>query len=229
MTETASERALSRRQALTWLTTAGLAAVGVACSSNGSSSSATTVAGAAPSCVLAPEMTEGPYYISGEAVRGDITEGKPGVPLQLNLTVVDASTCRPIPDAVVEIWHADASGDYSGFGNGASSRTFLRGAQNANADGLVTFKTIYPGWYQGRATHIHLKARVNGTTHTTQLFFNEADNNAVYSQSAYAGHQGTRTMNSQDGIYSGGGSKTIVPLTASGAGYAGSLSLGVQA
>lgn len=236
---------VSRRQALTWLSAAGLAAVGVACSSKPDNETAATVdrststttaaavatpttTKAVPSCVLVPEMTEGPYYISGEAVRSDITEGKPGTPLELRLTVVNATSCAPIPDAVVEIWHADASGDYSGFGNATSNRTFLRGVQSANASGVATFKTVYPGWYQGRATHIHLKARVNGVTHTTQLFFDEAHNSAVYAQSPYTGHGGRRTLNSQDNIYSDGGSTTVVPLTANGSGYVGAVALGVK-
>ena len=83
---------------------------------------------AAPvACVLTPEMTEGPYYISGEKLRRNITDGRPGAGLTLKLMVVDATTCRPIKNAAVDIWHADAGGVYSGFGSGASSRTFMRG------------------------------------------------------------------------------------------------------
>jgi protocatechuate 3,4-dioxygenase beta subunit len=70
---------------------------------------------AAGSCVLTPEQTEGPYYIDVGLVRSDITEGRPGVPLELNLMVQRAGTCQPIADAVVEIWHCDALGEYSGF------------------------------------------------------------------------------------------------------------------
>src|SRR5207244_2521011 len=83
----------------------------------------------AVACVLTPEMTEGPFYIADEAVRRNITEGKPGVPLSLRLSVVDAATCAPIRSAAVDIWHADAVGVYSGFGAGASSRSFLRGTE----------------------------------------------------------------------------------------------------
>jgi len=197
---------------------------------------ATSVAGATPppaagatvACVMTPEMTEGPYYIANEAIRSDITDGKDGVPLSLDLIVLDASSCQPVPNATVEIWHADAGGVYSGFGSGASSRTFLRGVQVAGADGKVTFRTVYPGWYQGRATHVHLKAQVNGTVHTSQLFFEEAINNAVYAKAPYNGHSGTRTLNAQDGIYSGGGSSTVVKLSPSGSGYGGAVNLGVK-
>jgi protocatechuate 3,4-dioxygenase beta subunit len=181
----------------------------------------------ATSCVLTPEMTEGPYYLAGETIRSDVTDGRPGVPLRLELTVMDATKCTPIPGATVEIWHADAGGVYSGFGAGASNRTFLRGVQIADGSGKVTFATIYPGWYQGRATHIHLKVLVSGTTHTTQLFFPEAVNNAVYAVAPYSGHAGSRTLNSQDGIFSGGGSSTTLAPTGSSAGYVAALNLGV--
>src|SRR5213592_2494659 len=93
------------------------------------------VASGAVSCVLTPEQTEGPYYIANEAVRRNITEGRPGTPLLLRAFVVNASTCKPIKSAAVDIWHADASGVYSGFGQGAASRTFMRGIQRANAKG----------------------------------------------------------------------------------------------
>src|SRR5437588_838015 len=112
------------------------------------------------SCVLTPEMTEGPYYISGEKLRRKITEGRPGTRLDLHLSVVDATSCRPIAGAVVDIWHADAGGVYSGFGAGASSRTFMRGVQKTDKTGLAVFRTVYPGWYQGRTVHIHVKVRV---------------------------------------------------------------------
>src|SRR3954451_21397929 len=80
-------------------------------------------------CVLTPELTEGPYYIANEKLRRDIREGHPGTPLSLRLTVLNAATCKPIKGAAVDIWHADAAGNYSGFGAGAESRTFMRGIQ----------------------------------------------------------------------------------------------------
>ncbi len=110
------------------------------------------VASGAVSCVLTPEQTEGPYYIAGEKYRRNITDGRPGVPLSLRLRVVDASTCKPIAGAAVDIWHADALGVYSGFGSGATSRTFMRGIQKTDANGLARFHTVYPGWYQGQCT-----------------------------------------------------------------------------
>jgi Dioxygenase len=91
----------------------------------------------AVSCVLAPEQTEGPYYIAKEKVRRNIVEGRPGLPLTLRATVVDASTCKPIKGAAVDVWHCDAGGTYSGFGNGAGNRTFLRGIQRTDAKGVA--------------------------------------------------------------------------------------------
>src|SRR3954454_10878210 len=113
---------------------------------NGSGPAA--VANGAVKCVLAPELTEGPYYIAGEKVRRDITEGRPGVALALHLTVLDASSCSAIKGAAVDIWHCDALGNYSGL-NGTGT-TFMRGVQRTNAHGLAVFHTVYPGWYTGR-------------------------------------------------------------------------------
>src|ERR671939_1838371 len=130
------------------------------------------VASGAVKCVLTPEQTEGPYYIPDERIRRNITDGRPGTPLLLRATFVDASTCRPIRRAAVDIWHADASGVYSGFGAGSGNRTFMRGIQRTDAHGVATFQTVYPGWYQGRTVHIHVKVHVRGNVvHTGQLYF----------------------------------------------------------
>jgi protocatechuate 3,4-dioxygenase beta subunit len=146
-----------------------LGAAGIeARSSEGSGPAA--VASGEVACVLAPEQTEGPYYIANEAVRRNITEGRPGTPLLLRAFVVNASTCKPIKGAAVDIWHADAAGEYSGFGQEAASRTFMRGVQRTSAKGLALFRTVYPGWYQGRTVHIHVKVHLGGNVvHTGQL------------------------------------------------------------
>jgi protocatechuate 3,4-dioxygenase beta subunit len=206
---------------------------GSAPSTTASSASTASAAGAAAtgagSCVLSPELTEGPYYLPGEAIRSDITEGKPGTPLKLVLPIVDATTCTPISGATVEIWHADAGGNYSGFGAATSNRTFLRGGQVTDARGEATFVTIYPGWYAGRATHIHVKVHVAGKeVHTGQLFFDESTNDAVYAASPYSSRRGSRTRNVQDAIYAQGGSQSMVALTPDGSGYTGRLTMGVR-
>lgn len=127
-------------------------------------------------CVLTPELTEGPYYLPLDLVREDITEGRPGLPLRLQVAVADLSAgCAPLADAAVDLWHCDAQGFYSGVagnpgggaseeaGAGAESGTFLRGIQLTDADGMAEFTTIYPGWYSGRTVHIHMKVHIGGS------------------------------------------------------------------
>jgi protocatechuate 3,4-dioxygenase beta subunit len=119
-------------------------------------------------CVLTPEAVEGPFYFDAKLVRSDITEGKEGSPLVLTLQIVEAKDCAAIPEARVDIWHADGLGLYSGYADqdsgSAEGETFLRGTQLTGADGEVRFNTIYPGWYPGRTPHIHFKAFVESAT-----------------------------------------------------------------
>jgi protocatechuate 3,4-dioxygenase beta subunit len=182
-------------------------------------------------CVLTPELTEGPYYIANEKLRRNITEGKPGTALTLKLKVVNASTCKPIKGAAVEIWHADASGVYSGFGAGAASRTFLRGVQKTDAKGLAHFDTIYPGWYQGRAVHIHVMVHIGGNVvHTGQLFFPDTLTDKVYKQKPYSARPNRTTSNLSDSIFVNGGKNSILALAArSAGGYTGAITMGVNA
>jgi Dioxygenase len=119
---------------------------------------------AASTCLLTPEVTEGPYWVANRLTRRNITEGKPGVPLVIRFTVLNAKTCKPIRNADVEIWHCDALGNYSAV-NGASTR-YLRGHQKSNAVGKAEFLTIFPGWYRGRTPHIHMKVSVGATPST---------------------------------------------------------------
>jgi protocatechuate 3,4-dioxygenase beta subunit len=180
-------------------------------------------------CVLTPELTEGPYYIAGEKLRRDVREGHAGTLLTLRLTVLNASNCRPIKGAAVDIWHADAAGNYSGFGAGAGSRTFLRGIQKTDKNGLAVFTTIYPGWYQGRAVHIHVKVHVGGSVvHTGQLFFPDALTQAVYKASPYAARGNPDVLNGSDSIYVNGGKRGMLALKKQGAGYVGSIAMGVH-
>jgi protocatechuate 3,4-dioxygenase beta subunit len=120
-------------------------------------------------------------YLDLDKVRRDVTEGKPGLRLDLRVKIVNARTCKPLDDVAVEIWHADAGGTYSGFAQeGTEGKTYLRGVQMTGERGVVQFRTVYPGWYQGRAIHIHLKVHVGGrTVHTGQLFFRESANDRV--------------------------------------------------
>ncbi len=180
-------------------------------------------------CVLTPELTEGPYYIAGEKLRRDIRDGHPGTLLTLRLRVLNASTCAPIKGAAVDIWHADAAGNYSGFGAGASSRTFMRGIQKTDKNGLALFTTVYPGWYQGRAVHIHVKVHVGGSVvHTGQLFFPDALTASVYKAQPYVARGGPDMLNAQDSIFVNGGKRSMLAPAKSGAGYVGSIAMGVH-
>ena len=188
------------------------------------------VASGAVSCVLTPEQTEGPYYIAGEKLRRNITEGRPGAPLLLRAFVVDASTCKAIKNATVDIWHADAGGVYSGFGQGAASRTFMRGIQKTNAKGLALFRTVYPGWYQGRTVHIHVKVHLGGNVvHTGQLYFPETLTDAVYRKAPYSSRPSRETRNANDSVYRNGGSKSLMRIRKNSAGVdVATITMGVH-
>ena len=216
---------------------AALAAGGWKADSSESASGATTagagpagVASGAVKCVLAPEQTEGPYYISNEKVRRNITEGRPGASLTLRLAVVDASTCKPIKGAAVDIWHCDAGGVYSGFGQGSGNRTFLRGIQKTDAKGIATFQTVYPGWYPGRTVHIHVKVHLGGNVvHTGQLYFPDTLTDSLYQKAPYRNRPGRDTRNANDRVYFNGGKNSMLSVRRSGAaGYVGTITMGVQ-
>src|SRR2546421_3549670 len=182
----------------------------------------------AVACVLTPEQTEGPYYIPSELVRRTITDGHPGTPLTLRLAVVDASTCRPIKGAAVDVWHADAAGVYSGFGQGAGSRTFMRGIQRTDAKGIATFRTVYPGWYQGRTVHIHVKVHVAGNVvHTGQLYFPDTLTDAVFTRAPYSSRPGRDVRNATDSVFRNGGKRSLLSVRRTAAGYAGTIVMGV--
>jgi len=188
------------------------------------------VASGAVSCVLAPEQTAGPYYLDGDKVRRNITEGKAGVSLALRLAVVDVSTCKPIRGAAVDIWHCDAAGVYSGTSvQDTADLTFLRGIQRTDAKGVATFRTIYPGWYPGRTVHIHVTVSLGGNiVHTGQLYFLDTLTDRVYKRSPYSRRPGRDTRNAADGVFRNGGARSILKLTKAGSGYTGAITMGVQ-
>ena len=233
---------VSRRRALTILGGASLGVVAAACSRDsvspsgsgttggaGGGSTPTSVAAGQADCVLTPETTEGPFYLDLDMIRTDITEGKSGTPLTLDLTVVDATSCRPIKDAAVDVWHTDAEGVYSGVGSAPRSSTFLRGIQMTDADGKAQFQTIYPGWYQGRAVHIHIKVSTGGNeAHTGQLFFPDDLSSEIYEEGAYADRGEMDTTNQSDGIFSRGGAQSTLKMAPNGDGYTGSLTIGIR-
>ncbi|MDX6442284.1 MAG: hypothetical protein QOE43_2013 [Gaiellaceae bacterium] len=221
---------ISRRDSL--LAAGGLIAAALipeVASASGFGSGPAAVASGAISCVLTPEMTEGPYFVPGEKVRRNITEGKPGTPLDLRLTVVDASTCKPIKSAVVDIWHADALGVYSGAVADNAGTNFMRGVQKTDSAGLARFQSVYPGWYQGRAVHIHVKVYLGGTVvHTGQFFFKDTLTDAVYKQSPYNSRGSRDTRNAADSIYRNGGSRSMLKVTKTASGYRAGITMGVH-
>jgi len=182
---------------------------------------------ATAACTLTtPAKTEGPYFVDERLTRSDIrtdpSDGsvRPGVPLVLTLVVVDSSDdCAPVAGATVDVWHADAVGTYSDVAqNGTVGKKYLRGNQVTDAEGKVTFTTIFPGWYSGRAIHVHFKVRVfdgSATSYefTSQLFFDPTVAGQVLRTSAYSGHGQPDTSNDRDGIYGSDGSRLLVTLT----------------
>jgi protocatechuate 3,4-dioxygenase beta subunit len=172
---------------------------------------------AAGSCAQTAEQTEGPYYFDADAVRSDIREDRDGTVLELALRVREADGCTPIENAIVDIWHCDAGGVYSGFAEGEGER-FLRGAQATDAEGIARFKTIYPGHYQGRTVHIHLKVHLDRrTVLTTQLYFDDEVSDRVFSGGGYPGAEG-RQRNDSDRIYE---ESLLLALERSGDSYLG--------
>jgi protocatechuate 3,4-dioxygenase beta subunit len=172
-------------------------------------------------CSLTPELTEGPFYFDADKVRSDIRDGREGTTLRLGLRVRD-SACEPISDAVVDIWHCDAAGAYSEEGD-----PFLRGVQVTNRDGIAAFTTIYPGWYQGRTTHIHAKVHLDASTVlTTQLFFDDAVSDRVFSQAPYDARGEREQRNDGDGIFD---PALVLDLSEDGEGYLGTISFDVAA
>ena len=172
------------------------------------------------------ELTEGPYYFDADAIRSDIREDRPARRCKLGVRVRSAGECAPIKDAVVDIWHCDAGGIYSGFEAGEGER-FLRGTQVTNADGIAEFTTIYPGWYRGRTVHIHAKVHLDKqTVLTTQLFFDEAVTEQVYKRTPYSTHSGRDMFNDQDGIFD---AALVMTVREDGDGYRGLMTFDVKA
>lgn len=189
---------------------------------------------AANVCLLGVETTEGPFYLEPSLIRRDVTEGRPGAALELAVQVVDAA-CRPMPGARVDIWHCDALGNYSGYAHqgseNTSGQTFLRGTQMADARGIVTFSTIYPGWYPGRTTHIHHKVFLDRRNVLTgQIFFPDALSQRIYgSVQPYSSRGAERdTFNEGDGIARRAGRGAFAAVEAEGDRYRASLVIGVD-
>ena len=224
-----NEDRISRRDSLLKLggLLAGATAVGGWKVAEDAGAGPAAVASGLVSCVLAPEATEGPFYLDDHRLRRNITEGRPGVPLALKLKVLNVSSCKPVKGAAVDIWHCDAGGAYSG--TSGDDERFLRGVQRTDAKGVAAFRTIYPGWYQGRTVHIHVMVYIGGNVvHTGQLYFPDALTDTIYRRAPYSARPGRTTRNAADSIYRNGGKRSTLKLAKSGSGYVGSIAMGVQ-
>ncbi|MEV7883951.1 intradiol ring-cleavage dioxygenase [Streptomyces sp. NPDC002817] len=221
------------------------ATTGAASASTEASTSATSSV-----CVLNAEVTEGPYSLEGALVREDIREDKEGFEVQYTFTVVDvADDCAPLADALVEIWHCDHLGEYSGFvgGNGHTEEdngTFLRGGQLTDENGECSITSIWPGHYVSHAVHVHMRVHTDVTLtddsytggeviHTGQLFFDQDINTEIQATSPYTANTTQETLLENDGIYDdGGASSGLLTLTALGSdvsdGYRATLTVGVN-
>ena len=208
---------------------------------------AQTSAGVAlPACIVSPQQTEGPYFVDKQLRRDDLRADPAtglitaGVPLTLavNLTNVEGSNCRPLAGAIVDVWQCDAHGQYSGVvdraqGFDARGKNFLRGYQVTDKHGRVEFTTIYPGWYPGRAVHIHFKVRTSQASgrageFTSQWYFDEGVTDGVFGSGPYAEKKGQRQRNERDGIHRRGGRELMLAVSKTARGYAGTFDLGVR-
>jgi protocatechuate 3,4-dioxygenase beta subunit len=249
-------RVLTRREVLVLFGTAGTAAALAACTPGATAtgipaaSAAATVSpgasgtAAAPACIVRPALTEGPYFVDERLLRSDIRSDpsgaaeREGLPLEIAFAVsqINGTECTALANALVDVWHCDAAGQYSDVqdqGFDTTGQKWLRGYQVTDAAGNATFLTIYPGWYQGRTVHIHFMIRLDpdssaGLEFTSQLFFDDATSDQVFANAPYAakGERGTRNEN--DGIY--GQSEGLLTLALTGdatSGYSARFEIGV--
>jgi len=238
---------------------AGLAVVGLGATAATAAAPAAAAPTTAGACyTLASETIDGPYYLDYDLFRHNLVEDRTGIPLTLQLKFIDVVTCEPLQGAAVDIWSCNGVGVYSGYiaaGNNAPSsggvhtpptddRTFMRGSLISDAHGEVEFDTLFPGWYRGRAIHIHVKVHVGGELtpdgydsghicHTGQLYFVEEAVLATYPVAPYNTNTVVRTTLDEDRLYRGGGAvdgllNLSYRTNAIERGVRGSLTLGVD-
>ena len=240
---------LTRREALILLGAAGAATLaGCPASTNDNANSNGSTDGdntngnstgnantnSTPDCVVTPEQTEGPYFVDELLNRSDIRSNpatgavQAGTLLRLRITAaeVNGDTCSPLAGATVDVWHCNSQGLYSDVAaNGTVGQKFLRGYQVTDADGVVEFTTIYPGWYSGRTVHIHFKVRSGDLEFNSQLYFDEAVTGQVYEAAPYAARGEPDITNSEDNIYT---DETLLNLSTDDDGYLGTFDVGLR-
>ena len=236
---------LSRREAVTLIGASGLALLGARYLRAQGSAPAVGRGAQLAACVVRPRQTEGPYFVDEKLHRSDIRSDpadgsiRPGAPLALTLNVsrVVNGACVPVTGAYVDLWQCDHAGVYSDVTDAqfnTRGKKFLRGYQVTDAKGAASFLTIYPGWYRGRAVHIHFKVRsapsvTPGYEFTSQLYFDDALTAAVHAKQPYAALGAGRIPNERDGIFRReGGRSLLVDVAAKGDGYTGSFNLALS-
>ncbi len=194
--------------------------------SNSAPISPTNNGGNSTSCAVSDVEEVGPFPLYNKRDSSiqhiDITEGKTGIPLNLTLQLKNVTAnCADLANAQIVVWHCDKDGYYSGYSNSGylgtqdnTAKTYCRGMATTDAQGTVKFKTIYPGWYQGRATHIHAQVYVNGILKlSTQFAFPEEVNNWVYNTDLYKAHGQNPTKNTTDNVFRDSIEREMATLT----------------
>jgi protocatechuate 3,4-dioxygenase beta subunit len=218
---------------------AGSGGAGATAGSGGASGTGGVPDAGAVTCVVRPAQTEGPYFVDEMLNRSDIrTDQRNGATsvgarfeLELGIYRINGSSCVPLTGAHVDIWQCDAFGVYSDVGTAVGAK-FLRGYQLTDSAGIVRFITIYPGWYTGRTVHIHLKVRTTpssptGFQFTSQVYFDDAFTDQVFTQAPYNTRAARATRNSNDFIYASGGSNLMLNVTSSAQVYRARFDVGL--
>jgi protocatechuate 3,4-dioxygenase beta subunit len=197
----------------------------------------------AASCVaLTPTKEIGPYFVEEKLNRSNVTTDPDtgvavvGVPLSLTLTLLDEDAgCAPLEGAQFDIWHAAPTGLYSDeSGEGTLGKKWLRGYQVSDASGKVSFTTVYPGWYSGRAVHIHARIRQFDSTGNatydflTQLFFDDSLSDTVYTRAPYSSRGARDTRDAADRVYGSNGASVLLDVVEAGSGYAATFTFGLS-
>jgi len=216
--ETMERKDFFKTLGLAGLALAGLKVLDACSTDDGTAATATTNTDLNGACTVAPSETEGPFptHTPSSLVTTDITSDRTGIPLAITITAKNTNdSCNALANAIVDIWHCDKDGNYSEYGGSGMQSTnyttvhFLRGRQTTNTNGEVSYTSVFPGWYNGRATHIHVHIyNASGNSLLiTQIAFPEGSNSAVVQVNASAANGYTKgmsgyTYNASDNVFS---------------------------